>query len=94
MNKKPEFTLTEGSEYKIYSVGGKDEAFETRGIFKGFVSIGIEDTGLLIELGEFHGDMKGKLRIIPFHAVLAIDVIEAKQNKEKEDDGDTSHYVG
>ena len=93
MNEKPEFELTEGSEYKIHSVGTKDSIFETRGIFKGFVSIGVEDAGLLMELGETHGEMEGKMRVVPLHAILAIDVFEVKPNEKKEEK-DTSHYVG
>ena len=86
--------LTEESEYKIISLGGKDSVLETEGIFKGFISISVDEAGLLMKLNEKHGKMAGKIRIIPLHVILAIDVVEAKPNRKKEDDKETTHYVG
>ena len=94
MNKKPEMELTEGSKYKILSVGGKDNVLETEGIFKGFISMGVDEIGLLMELSENHGEMAGKVRIIPLHVILAIDVFEVKTNQKKDDEKEMSHYVG
>ncbi len=91
---KDKVELTEGSEYKIYSIGGKDQFLETEGIFKGYMSIGIDETGLLIELNHNHSEMAGKIRIVPLHAILAIDVLNAIENEKKDDDGEISHYVG
>jgi len=92
--KKEKMELTEGSEYKIFSIGGRDQSLETEGTFKGYISIGIDETGLLIEMNHKHGDMNGKTRIVPLHAILAIDILNAIENKEKEDSGEISHYVG
>jgi len=86
--------LTEGSEYKVSSLGTRDELVETTGVFRGFISIGVEGTGLLMELGEIHGDMAGKKRIIPLQAIVLIDIVSAKENHEEEDDKGMSHYVG
>jgi len=94
MDKKLEIELTEGSEYKITSLGGRDNALETEGIFKGFMSIGVDEVGLLMELSKKHDKMAGKIRIIPLHVILAIDVLEAKPNVKKNFDKETSHYVG
>ena len=94
MNKKPDMELTEGSEYKILSLGGKDNVLETAGIFKGFISMSVDEIGLLMELNDKHGEMAGKTRIIPLHVILAIDVFEAKPNQKKGDEKETSHYVG
>jgi hypothetical protein len=94
MDKKPEMELTEGSEYRILSLGGRDKLLETEGIFKGFSSLGVDEMGLLMELGKKHAEMKGKIRIIPLNVILAIDVLEAKPNKKKDDGRETSHYVG
>ena len=94
MDKKLEIELTEGSEYKITSLGGRDNALETEGIFKGFMSIGVDEVGLLMELAKKHDKMAGKIRIIPLHVILAIDVLEAKPNVKKNSDKETSHYVG
>jgi hypothetical protein len=38
--------------------------------------------------------MAGKIRIIPLHVILAIDVFESKPNVKKNSDKETSHYVG
>ena len=64
--------LTEGSVYKITSLGGRELLLETQGVFKGFISIGVDETGILMELGSSHGDMVGKIRIVPLHVILLI----------------------
>ena len=94
MNKKMEMELTDGSEYKIISLGGKNSALETKGTFKGFMSIGVDEIGLLMALDKEHGDMAGKIRIVPLHAILAIDVLEAKPNSKKDDEKEMPRYVG
>ncbi|RLF28666.1 MAG: hypothetical protein DRN08_00345 [Thermoplasmata archaeon] len=94
MNKKPESQLTEGSTYRIISIGAKDSALETEGVFKGFATLGIDEVGLLMELGKKHGKMEGKIRIVPLHAILAIDIIDAKPNQKKDDGKETSRYFG
>jgi len=94
MKNENKMELTEGSEYKITSLGTKDNLIETEGVFQGFISVGLDGTGLLMELGEKHGDMKGKTRIVPLHAILLIDVLSAKENHDQEDDKGMSHYVG
>lgn len=86
--------LTEGSTYKIISIGARDKILETEGIFKGFISIGVDETGLLMELSKNHGNMEGKIRIVPLHVILLIDVLDAKENQNKEDNKGISHYVG
>jgi hypothetical protein len=86
--------LTEGSTYKITSIGARDSIIETEGKFKGFISIGVDETGLLMDLGKIHGKMAGKIRIIPLHVILLIDVVDAKENKKKDEYKGISHYVG
>ena len=86
--------LTEGSTYKITSLGARDSVLETEGMFKGFISIGVDETGLLMELNKSHGKMAGKIRIIPLHVILLIDVLDAKENQTKDDYKGISHYVG
>ena len=94
MDKDKKMELTEGSVYKITSLGGRDILLETEGVFKGFISIGVDEIGLIIELGKEHKSMKGKIRIIPLHVLLSIDVIKSKPNNKKEGDGEMPHYVG
>lgn len=86
--------LTEGSEYKIISLGGKDAAIETQGTFLGFISIGIDETGLLMELNKNHGKDAGKIRIVPLHVILLIDILKTKENQKKDEFKGMSHYVG
>ena len=94
MAKKPEFKLTEGSRYRTVSIGGKDQTLDTQGVFKGFATLGIDEIGLLIELGKSHDDYEGKTRIVPLHAILAIDVLDEKKHIKKEDSKELNHYYG
>lgn len=94
MKNEKKVELTEGSVYKITSLGGRDQLLETTGTFKGFISIGVDETGLLMELGEVHSNMGGKIRIVPLHVILLIDVLDAKENEKKDEYKDMSHYVG
>ena len=94
INEKEKMELTEGSVYKITSLGGRDVLLETEGTFKGFINVGVDETGLLIELSPSHGDMAGKIRIVPLHVILLIDILDAKENQNKDDMKDMSHYVG
>ena len=94
MNKEKKMELTEGSVYKITSLGGRDNVLETEGTFKGFISIGVDETGILMELSASHGDMVGKIRIVPLHVILLVDVLDLKENEKKDDYKDMSHYVG
>ena len=94
MNDEEKMEITKGSEYKITSLGAKDNPIETQGVFKGFISIGVDETGLLIELNENHGDMRGKIRIVPLHVILLIDILNAKEDIKKDDGKEMSHYVG
>jgi hypothetical protein len=94
MNKEKKMELTEGSIYKITSLGGRDQPLETEGIFRGFISIGVDETGLLMELSKNHGEMKGKIRIVPLHVILLVDVVSAKDDEKKDEYKGMSHYVG
>ncbi|HVP99987.1 MAG TPA: hypothetical protein VMT57_00555 [Candidatus Thermoplasmatota archaeon] len=94
MDKKEEIKLIEGSRYKIISIGGRDSSLETEGIFKGYMSIGIEEAGILIEMGDSHGADKGKFRIVPLHAILAIDILDEKQHEESGDERESAQYYG
>ncbi len=93
MSEKLEMELTDGSEYKIISIGGRDDSLETKGIFKGYITIGVDEIGLLMELDNDHDDMAGKIRIVPLHAILAIDILKAKPNSNK-DKKEMPRYVG
>jgi hypothetical protein len=74
------FVLTEGSKYLIQSIGKRDELLITEGTFLGYTRIG-SDEALCMEME----GKKGKLRILPVHMILAMDVIsEAKPTTKKD----------
>jgi len=83
--------LTIGSKCIVYSISSHDAILKTTGTFKGFVAVG-EDTSLCIELDENHGDMKGKVRLIPLSSVAVIDVIEFAEEEPEEDEGEKLYY--
>ncbi len=83
MEKKKGWRLTEGSRYRIISIGAKDSVIETEGVFKGFATLGLDEVGLCIEQNK---GKKKTLRIIPLQVILAIDVISEKKEKKKKDD--------
>lgn len=92
MDKEKKMEITEGSIYKITSLGSRDHILETEGTFKGYISIGLDETGLLMELNKNHGAMAGKIRIVPLHSILLIDIIDAKENEKKEDFKGLTNY--
>lgn len=85
MEKKKGWELTEGSRYRIISIGAKDSAMETEGIFRGFANLGLDDVGICIEQSK---GKKRMLRIIPLQVILAIDVISEKREEKKEREED------
>jgi hypothetical protein len=58
------------------------------------MTMGIDEIGLIMKLDKNQGDKTGKLRIIPLHAILAIDVLDANPNRKKEDSKEMPNYVG
>ena len=93
MKKKPELELTKGSEYKIYSLSSRNNTMESVGIFKGYTAIGSDEAGFLLQLNQTE-ENDDIMRIIPLHAVLAIDVIKAEPKDTEKEDTEIPHYVG
>ncbi|MCU0850810.1 MAG: hypothetical protein MUC80_06000 [Candidatus Thermoplasmatota archaeon] len=95
MEKKEDWKLIEGSRYKIISIGGRDSSLETEGVFRGYATIGIEEAGLVIEQATEHQGESEKVRIVPLHAILAIDVLDVKPHEGKDEEREPSgHYYG
>lgn len=88
MDKK--IQLTEGSKYKITSMESRDKPLITKGTFKGYTMVGDIDS-LCMELDGSHKEMEGKIRVIPSHMIISIDIIYMAKEKEKKDE---SIYVG
>ena len=79
--------LTKGSRYRITSMETRDKPLISHGTFRGYSAIGPDD-GICMELDASHAEMAHKIRIIPCHMIIAIDVVEqAEEKKEKEKPG-------
>ena len=82
-----EIVLTKGSRYRITSMETRDKPLISHGIFRGYAAVGPDD-GLCVELDSSHAELAGKVRIIPCHMVISIDVVEqAEERREKEKPG-------
>ena len=90
--KKPTIALTSGSRIRVRSAGTRDDALISNGVFRGLVSVG-GDNSLAIELDDTVREEKGRIRLIPLNAILAVDVLEAmKPEEEKRSDPASPGY--
>lgn len=89
---EPPVHLTLGSKYHVRSLASRESVQETRGTFRGFTSVGSID-GLAIEMDETHKELKGKLRVIPSHMVLSVDILEAATTEAEAKDELSMHYT-
>ncbi len=80
--KEETFVLTKGSKYRVVSLETREKPLVTHGIFKGYAAIG-HDEGICLELDESHKESAGRMRIVPTHMILAIDVIESAEKEEE-----------
>lgn len=80
--RKPPIALTPGSRVRVRSAGPDETAIDSTGVFRGLVSIGGDNT-LAIELEGGASEEKGRLRLVPVPAVLAIDILEAAKPEEE-----------
>ena len=88
--KRPAIALTPGSKVRVRSAGPDDEALDSSGTFRGLVSIG-GDNALAIELAGPDAEEKGRIRLVPIPAILAIDILEAaKAEEEKRSEPETA----
>lgn len=85
--------LTPGSLYKIKSLESRDKPMETIGTFKGYAAVA-HDTAVVMELEEkYPGEEKGRLRLIPSHMILCIEVLKAeKEQVAKEPEGNAVYF--
>jgi hypothetical protein len=94
MSKNAEFQMTIGSKYRVRSLESREKPLISQGIFKGYTAFGHTDA-LVMELDESHGEGQGRVRIIPAHMVVAIDVLlTAEGTDAKEKEKETSRYFG
>ena len=87
--KKATITLAPGSKIRVRSAGSRDEALLSMGTFRGLVSVGGENN-LALEVEDGPKEEKGRIRLIPLNAILAIDILEAAKPPEEEKRADPS----
>lgn len=76
-SRRPTIALVPGSVVRVRSAGPEDAAIVSNGTFRGLVSIG-GDSALAVELdGSGNDGPKGRIRLVPLSALLAIDIVEA-----------------
>jgi hypothetical protein len=80
--KRPAIALTPGSRVIVHSAGPDDRAIVSNGTFRGLVSIG-GDNALALELDGSAGEEKGRIRLVPVPALLALDIVEAAKPEEE-----------
>lgn len=90
--KEEAILLTPGSKYVIRSLESRDKPLVTTGIFKGYTALGGDDA-VCVEIDESDKQMAGKMRIIPCHMIMAIDVMSAAEPEVKGVE-ETAHYFG
>jgi hypothetical protein len=84
--KRTPVALVPGSRVRVRSAGPDEEPIDSTGFFRGLVSIGGDNT-LAIELEGASGEEKGRIRLVPVPALLAVDILEAaKPEEEKRSD--------
>ena len=83
--------ISPGSRLRITSLESRDNPLITHGIFIGYTAIA-HDEGLCIKLDESHKELAGKLRIIPVHVIVSIDVVETVDTEEKESLGSSTMF--
>lgn len=95
MTKKKEesFQLSAGSYYLVRSLESRDKALETRGEFRGYVSMG-QETAIVIELDESHGEDRGRLRYIPLHMILCVEVLRTVETRDEPKEQTEAVYFG
>lgn len=92
--KKNLIALTVGSRVRVRSASSENESLISNGTFRGLVSIG-GDSSLAVELDGSVPEEKGRIRLIPLNALLALDVLEAaKAEEEKRVDPTSPGYFG
>ena len=77
--------LKVGSTYQINSLCSRDEPIISTGKFQGFAVMGSAEA-VCIELDKSHKKLAGKIRMIPSHMILSLDVLKEVKKKDKDDE--------
>lgn len=84
-------SLVPGSKCVVYLTTSNEEIVKCSGKFDGFVPVG-EESSLCIILDESHGELAGKVRLIPTNMIAAIDIIEMAEEEEEKKKYEDNHY--
>ena len=82
MSSDENLTLIKGSRYRIESMQTKDKPLISHGVFKGYATIGPEDA-ICMQLDDSHKEMAGRIRFIPCHMIISVDVIHIVEEEKK-----------
>jgi hypothetical protein len=83
--------ITIGSKYRIVSASNGDQTLVSVGEFRGYAAFSNE-TALVLRLDGAEGQEGGRIRFLPYHAIVAIDVLELAPKKEQEQKDDNRVY--
>jgi len=89
-SKDTEQFVIKGSKYRIVSKNGDNTPLISTGEFRGYAVFAGENA-LCLKMDSTDGK-EGRLRFIPYHAVLAIDVISMAPPTEKEEKKESQVY--
>lgn len=84
--------VVKGSKYRVVSKNGEGAPIISTGEFKGYAAFASE-LAIAIKLDTADGT-EGRMRFIPYHAILAIDVISMAVQKAKEEAKECQVYYG
>lgn len=87
-----EIVLSVGSRYRIQSMGTRDEMVVTHGVYRGQVTLG-DYTAVAIELDDSHKELAGKIRLIPSHMILALDMLSIVEEADEADEETERSYI-
>jgi hypothetical protein len=90
MKKTEIMELKAGSKYQITSLGSKEAPIVSTGKFVGYAAMGNSDA-LCIELDKSHKKLAGKLRLIPSHMIMTLDIISESKEKDKPEKDSLEH---
>ena len=84
-------SLALGSKCVVYVATSREDVQKSSGVFCGFVPVG-EESSMCLILDDAHGELKGKIRLIPTDMIVAIDVIELRSGEGKKENIEGSYY--
>ncbi len=84
-------SLALGSKCVVYVATSREDIQRSSGTFCGFVPVG-EESSICLILDESHGEIGGRIRLIPTNMIIAIDVIELGNEEERKENIEGSYY--